>query len=187
MTPDLDGGVDILAGLWVDPEATGAVAKFVADDWRCTATGPIDSIHIWASWLEDFKPHVDPSKHGNFILAIYSDIPAVGGAYSRPGDLLWSEVFWEGDYIGRFWDDADEVFYDPNDDVILGSDTEAWQYNFYPTNPPDQTVGEIYWLAVSNPDLNGDGFINITDLGMLQSGSRFGWKTSDRHFNDYAG
>ncbi len=186
MTPDLETGVDILTGLWINSAGTELVAKFVADDWRCSSTGTIDDIHIWASWLGDNTPTDDPSDHGSFILAIYSDVPAPTGGYSTPGDLLWSEVFSPGEYIGRLWADASETFYDPNDDKILGTDTEVWQYNFYPTTPPEQKDGQIYWLAVSNPDVNGDNMIDLADLAFLANDTRPGWKTSNRHFNDYA-
>src|SRR5262245_49515491 len=45
--------------------------KILADDWRCTETGPVSDIHIWGSWFNDLK------FTGAYIHAsIHLDVPA---------------------------------------------------------------------------------------------------------------
>jgi hypothetical protein len=182
--PDLSPtGMDVVASISFD--GSFPIDKWLADDWRCTASGPVTDIHIWGSWLDDFVPQSPiPGTHGSFQLAIYDDIPAgPSGEFSRPGNLLWSRNFGPGTYTGRLYGLAPEQFYDPNLNEIIGTDTQVWQYNFDidPSEAFHQENGKIYWLAVHNIDPTGDGYIDIQDA--LQ---RFGWKTSLDHFNDDA-
>ncbi len=67
----------------------------LADDFRCTSTGPITDIHLWGSWLNDAKGVVT-----NFWIGIYNDVPAVTNfasgiiTPSHPGsNLLWHQSF----------------------------------------------------------------------------------------------
>lgn len=189
--PDLSSnGMDVLAGLAFQGVGPGSPAvKFLADDFQCTATGPISDVHIWGSWLHDMMP--PEPMHGTFILAIYSDIPAGTVApWSMPGELLWQQQFKPGQYTTRLYDNAPEQFFDPNINQIIGTDTQVWQYNFYIDEALAlvQEAGNIYWLAVANVDPNGDGIIDSHDLLDAQTGiNRFGWKTSGSpHFNDDA-
>ena len=75
-----------------------------------------------------------------FKLSIHDDIPAVyddnGNVveHSRPGLERWSRVFQPGgtDWKWRLYaNNVVESFYDPNQDEIIGSDNEVYQYNFY--------------------------------------------------------
>lgn len=185
--PDLtSNGMDVLASLAVEPTTS---IKFLADDFLCTESGPITDIHIWGSWLNDLFPM--PPAQGTFVLALYSDIPAnVGGVpYSQPGDLLWTMKFQPGDYVARQYDIAQERFYDPNINQQIGFDTVVWQYNFYIDEPLAlrQEEGKIYWLAIANVDPNNDGIIDTMDLSNVLAGNnRFGWKTTQNHWNDDA-
>ena len=124
--PDLEYGLDVLAG-WYDPGPPDEpYQKILADDWRCTETGPVTDIHIWGSYLNDFTfPGVSV-----FRLAIYNDIPNGPNGHSVPGELLWEDVFDPARYIDRIYAEAYEEFFDPNLNEIIGSDTQVWQYNF---------------------------------------------------------
>lgn len=185
--PDLSpDGMDVLAGLSADPAPQ---VKFLADDFLCTETGPITDIHLWGSWLSDLAPN--HPEHGTFILALYTDIPADPGSsfYSRPGELLWQMQFKPGEYFARDYATAQERFFDPNLNQVIGDDTQVWQYNFLIDEPfaLQQEKGNIYWLAVANIDPNNDGVIDAADLANVAAGNnRFGWKTSRDHFNDDA-
>ena len=154
------GGIDVLCQ---EP-------KWLADDFKCTADGPITDIHIWGSWLDDRV------GQPTFFIEIYNDIPATANMHSMP-DLeagpLWGAVFGPGMYIDRPWADAMEAFFDPNTNEIIGFDNMCWQYNFFidPDMAFRQTEGTIYWLAV-------------TTLPMTEG--TFGWKTSLDHWNDDA-
>jgi len=173
--PDLDFGMDVLAMTPYpgDPD----IGKVVADDWRCTSSGPVTDIHIWGSWLNDEFPH-DPAGLPDpgavtFRLSIHSDIAATPTTYSRPGDLLREFVFQPGSFQWREWGLASEAFFDPNQNEIIGSDTQVIQYNFFfdPTEAFRQEQGAIYWLDVSATVSPGDSAV-------------FGWKTSQDRFND---
>ncbi len=185
LTPE---GMDVLAGLAVVPFPAPQI-KFLADDFLCTSTGPITDVHIWGSWLNDQFP--PPPDQGTFVLGIYDDIPATAGglAHSRPGNLLWNMQFKPGEYIAREYATAPEQFYDPNLDQIIGTDTVVWQYNFFIDEAAAliQDKDNIYWLAVANIDPNNDGIVNTMDVQDALVGiNRFGWKTSQDHFNDDA-
>lgn len=188
--PDLTPqGMDVLAGLSVEPTGLPPQLKVLADDFLCTQTGPITDIHIWGSWLNDLFPA--PPDQGTFVLGIYNDIPAdpTNQFHSRPGELLWQMQFKPGEYVAREFANAPEQFFDPNLNEVIGQDTVVWQYNFFIDGPLalHQEEGNIYWLAVANVDPNNDGILDTLDINdALQGFNRFGWKTSREHFNDDA-
>ncbi|HEY4761938.1 MAG TPA: hypothetical protein VIH42_15275, partial [Thermoguttaceae bacterium] len=108
--------------------------------------------------------------------------------YSHPGDLLWEEFFTPDDYKSRPVATANELFYEPNTDQIIGSDTTVWQYNFFidhekafrQEGTPEKPL--IYWLDVQAivpyaPDQT-DPTPPPPEI--------FGWKTSLDHWNDDA-
>lgn len=190
--PDLTPhGLDVLAGPSSATTPAQVHEKFLADDWLCTSTGPVTDIHIWGSYNQDIPLIANPSNT-NFSLVIYDNIPAgVGGAnYSRPGQPLWSAYV--KPTATRIYATAQEQFFDPNLNAIVGTDTQVWQYNFLlpAATSFHQTAGNIYWLGVHHTfDLNGDGVVGIVDASILASRapSAFGWKTSGvQHFEDDA-
>jgi len=139
--------------------------KVLADDFLCTQTGPITDVHIWGSWLNDI---VDPNA--TFKLSIHADVPAGSDAtYSHPGQELWRAYFEPGQYLKRPWATANEQFFEPNTNEIIGSDTQVFQYNFN-IDPAvafvqqgDAAKPQVYWLDVQA----------VTAMGTV-----FGWKTS---------
>jgi len=187
--PDLQTGMDVLAGpsLTNQPGGEPFYEKYLADDFLCTASGPISEIVLWTSYRQDEKPMKDPW----FSLAIFEDIPAdpIHGTYSMPGKALWDAYLPATAEL--LYATADEQFYDPNIDKIVGSDTQVWQYTFiidealaYP-----QIEDTVYWLGVHQTfDLTGDGTVDDSDLSALTKNypASFGWKTSLDHWNDDA-
>lgn len=150
----------------------------LADDFLCTNSGPITDIHLWGSWLGDIHGTVT-----NFWIGIYNDVPAVTNftngeiTPSHPGtNLLWQQSFVSGQYAENTYATGREYFYNPTNNLLMGGDTQAWYYCFYPTNPFVQqgTANNPtnYWLAVR---------AQIADQTAL-----FGWKTSISHYNDAA-
>jgi len=175
-------GLDVLDGPITSPVG-GVYQKFLADDFLCTQMGPITDIHVWGSYLNDLRLGEVPL----FNVAIFGDVPAGPNGPSHPGDLLWQAYM--PARVERPWGPAPENFFDPNIDQIIGPDNFVWQYNFY--IPPDkafvQQAGQVYWLGVKHSnDLNGDGVVDSMDLLMLSEGWAYGWKSSQRHFNDDA-
>lgn len=170
--PDLTtSGLDVNATF----KGTTPFVKVLADDFKCSSTGPINDIHIWGSWLND-----QVYNGAQFKLSIHSDIAAGPNlGYSYPGNELWSAIFQPTQYVARpYASGVPEHFYDPNTNQILGNDTQIWQYNFTNiANPFVQQQGVIYWLDVQ---------VLVPDT----SPYAFGWKTTNpqvtQHFLDDA-
>ena len=126
--PDLQEGMDVLDGPRSNPGIDPPVyEKYLADDFRCTQTGPITQIDVWSSYLHDDGPMAPPL----FNLAIFKDIPAEDSptGYSMPGEVLW-DAYLRADVEERYAN-AHEEFFDPNINQIIGNDTQVWQYTFH--------------------------------------------------------
>jgi len=183
--PDLTTtGMGVLANAPY-PSATAPTAKILADDWQCSASGPVTDIHFWGSWLEDILPTrqqgdliIEDPGNVVFRLSIHADIPAdPASGHSRPGEKLWERLYTpvHPSWTSRLYEsDILESFYDPNIGQIIGVDTKAYQYNFFidPADAFQQEQGKIYWLEVVAAAL---------DLQAV-----FGWKTSLDNFNNDA-
>ncbi len=151
----------------------------LADDFYCTASGPITDIHIWTSFLNDELP-TEGLDSLSFILNLYSDVP-VGPEnpdYSHPGDLLWSRSYTPGTYnVALISSGTEEWWHDPLTGTwLFPGDTQVFQYDF--DIPPDeafrQTEGTIYWLGVSYALPPGPDTVGV------------GWKSSLEQWNDSA-
>ena len=147
--------------------------RVLADDWRCSETGPVKDIHFWGSWRGYVKGAIQWID-----AAIYSDVPGSPTVpYSHPGQLLWAQSFHPGEWTERFWGQGDQGWLDPLEGQYQRFDHFGiWQYNITGIPVPgafEQELGKIYWLALSvrlDPTITG----------------QFGWKTSLQHFNDDA-
>jgi hypothetical protein len=150
----------------------------LADDFRCTESGPIDEIAIWGSFFEDRLPAGGPESL-TFEVAIYSDIPA-GAAqrWSMPGRLLWSRMFEPGQYgvmietdqAVQGWFDPMQQYWEPENHRMV------FRYDFFCDRDPFvQEEGTIYWLVVRW-------------LAPPRPDYLFGWKTTplDLQWNDDA-
>ena len=147
-----------------------SLAKAVlADDFQCTATGPIRDIHFWGSFLDDILPKEGPDSM-TLELSIYSDVPATAVGWSRPGELLWIATFKPGEYTARRVHNGPEDWYDPaSGSYRPNNHRNAFRFDFYIERDPfTQEKGKIYWLAVRHI---------ITDDKYT-----FGWKTTSRRF-----
>ena len=151
----------------------------LADDFRCTWTGPITGIHLWASVRNG---DVDlPFRMDHVEIRIREDIPASQSStgYSMPGRELWV-------YTPRSWSQRVDInsetwegWWDPIEGTVIEQDHHRYhQLNF---DIPEaeafpQEEGTIYWLEVACAS-----YLNQTVLtGPL------GWKTSQDHWNDVA-
>ncbi len=152
------------------PDPTGwdvnATTVTLADDFLCTATGPITDIHFWGSWRGDQIGQIR-----NAHLSIHANVPADGTGFSQPGQVLWQ---WdvEPTLIGTE-PISPQGWYDPSTGVWNKPDHTLWyQYNIVNIpNPFMQEQGIIYWL---------DSQVTAVD-------ARWGWKTSvSPHFMDDA-
>jgi len=146
--------------------------KILADDWRCSGTGPVEDIHFWFSaysdWLEleqDLRQQIF-----NVHVSIHANIPDPDGSgpeFSRPGVLLWDRNFPPdaSEITFREYGRGVQGWFDPNNgEYIPDNHFQIYQCNIY--NIPDPFIQEqdsIYWLDIS-----------IASEGPL------GWKTADR-------
>jgi hypothetical protein len=154
----------------------------LADDFQCTASGPITDIHIWGSFLGDNLPEEGPGGL-TFDISIWSDVPVGPGnpvPHSHPGQKLWQMTFTPGQYSaghilqvipGEWWHDPGTQNWVPN------ADQNIYQFDFYPPKGEAfvQEEGTIYWLAVK-----------YRYQGSSQWTGKFGWKTTPQPWNDDA-
>jgi len=138
----------------------------LADDWRCTESGPVKDIHFWGSWKGGIKGTID-----HFTVSIWSNLP-VGHSenpnpYSMPGEELkaWQVLEWEEQEIDAA--PLTEGWFDPSTGLVLRQDhTKYIQYNVT-LDEEDwfwQERDTIYWLPICARGVEGD---------------EWGWKTAD--------
>jgi hypothetical protein len=161
--------------------------KVLADDWRCSETGPVADIHFWFSIEQDdtfIRQIISTPGSATLHTSIHADIPASpAGGFSRPGALLWERDFpiapvpLPGHAKWRPGGTGVQGWYDPNPPVEVRPDDHNLFYQMNVTEIADpfvQQFGTIYWLDLS-----------ITlPTGATQN--KIGWKTSLQHFNDDA-
>ena len=160
-------------------DISDSLGYVMADDFVCSNTGPIIGIHIWGSWLNNVHGAIT-----NFILGIYSDVPAVTNATgitpSKPGNLLWTEAFSPGQFVENEDGPSQEQFISPASVNNIGPDSQVWLYCFFPTNPFIQTgtttAPTVYWLAAYAQGQNFGPTYDQTP--------QYGWKTTFTVQND---
>ncbi|WP_372846914.1 GEVED domain-containing protein [Pontiella sp.] len=160
--------------------------KVLADDFRCTSSGPITKITFWGSYRWD-EYNWDAYFQGitNIHLSVHKDIPdpdGQGPEYSKPVvPAEWKKNLdpyalpagWMVDIIPEAL--SSQGWYDPNTgEYEENNHSQYFRYEI--TIPPDeafiQTAGDIYWLDVS---------VQMEDPFFM-----WGWKTSTNHWNDDA-
>lgn len=146
-------------------------ASEVADDWLCTATGPVSEIHFWYSAFADGNPTVS-----TVTASIYSNDPGPPGTYSRPDQLLWTEIFAAPQFTTRPYGTGLQGFAEPQEGPLAWN--PANHLNYYQVNITDivapfvQQQGETYWLGLS--------------VTVPPDGTALGWKTTTSVFQDDA-
>ncbi len=160
----------------------GGIQRVLADDFLCTATGPITLVTLFSSWKNDSKISIN-----RIHLSIYDDVPDPDGGgpgYSKPGDLLWEKDFYStGDFTeSKYYEippltiPAAAWWWDPAGGqlAVSGDDKQTWRYDI-PIAPTEAFVQQgdpcepvVYWLGVHVYFFE---FIPMSD-------SAFGWKTA---------
>ena len=157
----------------MDVEATQTI---LADDFKCTSTGPINDIHFWASFVNDIQPVNEPNSL-TFEISIYSDVPISADPWSMPGNILWSRIFIPGEYTVRKIFNRPSDWYDPISLQFFPDNHRlAFQYNFCVAEDPFiQEEGKIYWLS-------------IMEIRPSNATHKLGWKTTTKklRWNDGA-
>ena len=144
----------------------------LADDWRCSETGPVNDIHFWFSAINDDPSVID--QIAGISVAIRSDDRS--GLHSKPGDFLWGQFFPNEMLTIRQYGVGDQGWYDPLVGLVIPNDHQLiFQANIVDIIQPFiQEVGTIYWLDLYVQDHAGGPVSNL------------GWKTSLDHFEDDA-
>lgn len=138
--------------------------QYIADDFRCTETGPITDIHFWISWKEDRVGDLLPSM---LDVMIYSN---TGG---KPGMKQWS--FTGGTMKVRPYGQGQQGWVCPSPPPLIVNFDHTSFYQVNLTNledPFEQQAGQIYWLVIK---------INLPTSPWPQ-GPAVGWKTSTTRF-----
>ena len=153
-------------------DVLGLRPMILADDWRCTGTGPVKDLHFWGSYLDDNYASVD-----SFNICIYSDVPAgLGNPYSHPGNLLWQRNIVDWCELAILPPTL-EGWYDPaTGQALANNHNRYYQYDIN-LRQPDwffQNQGTIYWLCITGYLCDPTGT------------ARWGWKSTQNHFNDDA-
>ena len=120
----------------------------LADDFRCTESGPISNIRFWISWAQNAVNAVGP-----FTVSICNDIPAGvnGNEFSMPGDQLWTGTFNPGQYEEMFMQDNLQGWFNmPPGTGFNPQDHNKWKQITISNiaNAFNQTKGTIYWLVI---------------------------------------
>ncbi len=147
----------------------------LADDFLCGEPGIITNIRVWGSWLDDTV------QLRNITLSIREDIPASQSptGYSMPGELLWTRRFDAGSF--GITTDATGLhagWLNPPSDYSADRTHTCYQYSF--DIPPERAffqegtalLPKVYWLSVQAVP--------------LESGPKYGWKTTAATWNDAA-
>jgi len=139
----------------------------VADDWKCSETGPVTDIHFWFSARNDWLNLQLPldTQIFNIHVSIHADVPAGPVIpFSHPGQLLWERDFNVGQVKIRRYGTGLQSWYDPATGLVIPNDHNIiYQCNIINIPEPFyQKRGTIYWLDVS-----------------ISSQQELGWKSSD--------
>jgi hypothetical protein len=175
---ETENGIDIRC------DRSDGIQRVLADDFKCTTTGPITKIVFWGSWKNDIK-----GKISNIHLSIHDDMPANDPAnpsdFSMPRSVLWTKDVGPADF---------------NEMVHYQGEPE-WCWDPAGGQPPIQWCDAVIWKYVIPIDPSaaftqqGDPCNPITywlDIHvMLEPDDRnpeFGWKTTppEYHWNDDA-
>ncbi|MBC8205717.1 MAG: hypothetical protein ISR85_05095 [Kiritimatiellales bacterium] len=181
--PDPNGW-DVRACNWEVQSGGDGKTKILADDFLCTASGPITNIIFWGSWFYDEFDVADPYQGiTNIHLSIHNDIPDPddeGPLFSMPELPALQEWNLDPHNPPAGWsvtitpeEPSMQGWYDPNlGEYIPNNHSNYFRYDI--TIPTEeafiQTSNTIYWLDVSVETAFG----------------QWGWKTTTNHWNDDA-
>jgi hypothetical protein len=152
----------------------------LADDFRCTQSGPINEIHFWGSFLDDQLPEFSVDSLA-FVINIYANVPADDiVTWSRPGQLLWTKEIPEYSYdFHEVSSSILEGWYDPASTLYLPENhRRTFQYDICFDEDDDpfvQRLGVTYWIEIQEKH----------DPDAIHT---FGWRTTQQRlqYNDKA-
>jgi hypothetical protein len=138
----------------------------IADDFECSETGPINDIHFWVSWKDDFVREVPL-----WNISIHED------REGWPGKALWH--FKEGKIVVKYEEPSMQGWLCPcaptdAEKVAPENHTRYALVNVMDIQEPfKQEKGVVYWLVIR-------ANMALMEQGIYQP--EVGWKTSVDHF-----
>ncbi len=147
---ETENGIDIRC------DRSDGIQRVLADDFKCTTTGPITKIVFWGSWKNDIK-----GKISNIHLSIHDDMPANDPAnpnnFSMPRSVLWTKDVGPADFNEMVhYQGEPEWCWDPagGQPPIQWCDAVIWKY-VIPIDPSvaftqqgDPCNPIVYWLDI---------------------------------------
>ena len=132
------------------------VHQAIADDFKCSQSGPITDIHFWVSWKGD----VADFRSAGWQVSIHAD------SAGQPGITLWTLDPGRANISSRLYGTGDQGWRCPRNSLTISHDhTNIYQVNITHIGKPyNQTSGRIYWLVIQ--------------AQMGTSTAEVGWKTS---------
>jgi len=133
------------------------VHQAIADDFKCSQSGPINDIHFWVSWKGDN----DDFRNVTWNIALCAN------SFGKPGTVLW---ILNPDHASisppRLYGTGDQGWRCPRNSLTISHDHDnIYQVNITKIgNPYNQTKGNIYWLVIQ--------------AQMGTSTAEVGWKSS---------
>ncbi len=171
------------------PDPNGYDVSFtngpLGDDFKCSESGPIEDIHMWVSFRDDFQPGPE-TVVGGFV-EIWSDVPVgVDTEFSHPGQRLWGmDIDTNMPNVKlRWYEPGQQRWLEPGSTVIPDAPDHfnTYQLNIAPISqqagivPFYQERDQIYWLVSHLWAQDPTGPANV----------EIGWKTTlmDLRFMD---
>jgi hypothetical protein len=132
------------------------VHQAIADDFKCSQSGPINDIHFWVSWKGDN----DDFRNVTWNIALCAN------SFGKPGTVLWILNPGHANISSRLYGTGDQGWHCPRNSLTISHDhTNIYQVNITKIgNPYNQTKGNIYWLVIQ--------------AEMREPPAEVGWKTS---------
>jgi hypothetical protein len=128
----------------------------IADDFKCSQSGPITDIHFWVSWKGD----VANFRAVEWQVSIHSDMAG------QPGMTLWTLNPTQASISSRLYGTGDQGWRCPRNSLTISHDhNDIYQVNITKISKPcNQTRDNKYWLVIQ--------------AQMGTSTAEVGWKTS---------
>jgi hypothetical protein len=154
----------------------------LADDWQCSETGWVKSIHWWGAWWQGFDGSLDSLK-----IAIHKDTIGAFGV-SQPGRMLWQVGLTDVQTTLMPAQNTPQNWLQPSSGNYYYFDSQAYyQFDVF-LDEADwfwQEEGTVYWLALSTDAVDIYG----TYLGWRSSNDHWGspaiWGQFDDDWNPY--
>jgi hypothetical protein len=142
------------------------VGTYMADDFSDNFSTPVVHVQWWGSYLNTAQPSGGVQK---FLISFETDVPAVPGTVSHPGDPILSQIV----NLSATLSPGSGTFTELAIGTPLGAPEQLYQYNAELALPFHQFADHIYWLKIV-------ALVDTQHEGPLQ----WGWHNRDYTIQD---